>query len=98
MNLYDISLYFKVKRREMTFKLINSVSKKEYSYVVEDTKTSVYYWNFNLKLDKMEEGEYTYILVDDEGNECARGLLQIGDYVPEKTEYENKKTYTIYNG
>lgn len=83
----------------MELKLTNSVSKKEYSFVVEDTNTSIYYWNFNLKLsENMNEGEYSYVLSDDEGNECARGLLQIGDYKPEKTEYKNKPTYTIYNG
>lgn len=83
----------------MTLKLTNSVSKKEYSYTVEDTNSSIYYFNFNLKLDEdMDEGEYAYVLSDDEDNECARGLLQIGDYKPEKTEYENKKTYITYNG
>ena len=99
LNLYDISLYFKVKWLEMTLKLTHQVSHKEYLYTVEDTNTSIFYWNFNLKLaEDIDDGEYAYVLSDDEGNECARGLIQIGDYVPEKTEYENKKTYTIYNG
>ena len=83
----------------MTLKLTNSVSKKEYLFAVEDTNSSIFYFNFNLKLtEDIDDGEYAYVLSDDEGNECARGLIQIGDYVPEKTEYENKKTYTIYNG
>lgn len=84
----------------MELKLTNSVSKKEYKYTVEDTNTSIYYWNFNLKLDNMDDGEYVYVLSDDEGNECARGLLQIGNYKPEKTEYENKNDngYIVYGG
>lgn len=82
----------------MTLKLTNSVSKKEHSYTVEDTNSSIYYFNFNLKLNEdMDEGEYTYALVDGEKT-LATGLIQIGDYVPEKTEYKNKQTYTIYNG
>lgn len=81
----------------MTLKLTNSVSKKEYLFAVEDTNSSILYWNFNLKLDEMDDGEYVYVLEDGEKT-LATGLLQIGDYVPEKTEYENKKTYTIYNG
>lgn len=82
----------------MTLKLINSVSKKEYSYVVEDTKTSVYYFNFNLKLENvLDEGQYDYFLL--EGDDIlARGIAQIGEFKPEKTEYENKKTYITYNG
>lgn len=83
----------------MTLKLTNSVTKKNYSYEVEDTNSSIFYYNFNLTLDEdMDDGEYAYTLSDDEGNELARGLLQIGNYVPEKTEYENKKTYITYNG
>ena len=82
----------------MTLKLTNSVSKKEYLFAIEDTNSSIFYWNFNLKLNKdMDDGEYCYVLVDGEKT-LATGLLQIGDYKPEKTEYENKKTYTIYNG
>lgn len=83
----------------MTLKLTHQVSHKVYTFEVEDSNTSVIYYNFSLRLDEdMDEGEYTYVLTDDGDNECARGLLQIGDYRPERTEYENKKTYITYNG
>ena len=84
----------------MELKLTNSVSKKEHSYTVEDTNSSIFYWNFNLKLDEdMDEGQYDYLLL--EGDDIlSRGIAQIGDFKPEKTEYKNKNDngYIVYGG
>lgn len=84
----------------MTLKLMNSVSKKEYSYTVEDTNSSIYYWNFNLTLENdLGKGQYDYLLL--EGDDIlARGIVQIGEFKPEKTEYKNKNDngYIVYGG
>ena len=73
----------------MVFQLQNNVTKKEYSYKVYDVNDSTLFWHFTLTLgDEMDEGEYTYRLMNDE-IELAKGLLQIGDYK------NNSKEYTV---
>ena len=85
----------------MTLKLTNNVSKKEYVYDVTDENDSILYYHFeNFVLDdNMDDGEYNYLLFDDKNKVVAQGLLQIGDYVPEHTAYENNDVkYKQYNG
>ena len=84
----------------MTLKLTHQVSHKVYTFEVEDSNTSVIYYNFNLTLENdMDEGQYDYLLL--EGDDIlARGIAQIGDFKPEKTEYKNKNDngYIVYGG
>lgn len=77
----------------MVFYLQNNVTKKEYSYRVYDVNDSSLFWHFTLTLgEEMDDGEYTYRLMNDEL--ClATGLLQIGDY-----ENKSKKYITDDNG
>lgn len=73
----------------MIFLLQNNVTKKEYSYKVYDVNDSTLFWHFTLTLgEEMDDGEYTYRLMNDE-IELATGLLQIGDYK------NNSKKYTV---
>ncbi len=78
----------------------NNVSKIQYSITgLTDLCTSALFWQFNITLPEgMLEGEYEYNLLD--GNTViARGVLQIGDYTPDKTTYNtNNNGYTVYNG
>lgn len=85
----------------MLLKFINNVSKKEYQFNVtdmEDSKLYYHFENFTLE-DNMDDGEYDYLLFDNDDNLVAKGLVQIGDYVPENTKtYDNNKTtYKQYN-
>lgn len=84
----------------MTLKLVNNVSKKEYEFNVTDVGDSNMYYHFeNFTLeDEMDDGEYNYFLFDNDDNLVAQGLVQIGNYVPEHTVYDNNKTtYKQYN-
>lgn len=83
----------------MTFYLQNNVTKREYSYKVYDVNDSTLFYHFTLTLgEDMDEGEYSYKLMND-NLLLAQGLLQIGDYE------NNTKKYTVtddgikqYNG
>lgn len=73
----------------MTFYLQNNVTKREYSYKVYDVNDSTLFYHFALTLgEDMDEGEYTYKLMND-NLLLAQGLLQIGDYE------NNTKKYTV---
>ena len=83
----------------MVFLLKNNVTKREYSDKVYDVNDSTLFYHFTLTLgEDMDEGEYTYKLMND-NLLLAQGLLQIGDYE------NNTKKYTVtddgikqYNG
>lgn len=73
----------------MILKLINTVTKQEYIYEVEDRKKSNIYFNFQFELnDDMAEGEYNYYVYEEE-NILAQGLLRYGDYKTENKAYNN---------
>lgn len=73
----------------MVFSMQNNVTKKEYSYKVYDVNDSTLFYHFTLTLgEEMDEGEYTYRLMNDDVL-LAQGLLQIGDYK------NNTKKYTV---
>lgn len=88
----------------MTLKLVNNLSKKEYELTnLVDMNTSKLFYVFTITLPAgMDDGEYSYTLLD--GSKVkATGLLQVGDYKPEKTEYENnvikdQNGYVQYRG
>lgn len=84
----------------MTFWLQNNVTKREYSYRVYDVNDSTLFWHFTLTLgEEMDEGEYTYRLMND-NVELAKGLLQIGDYQNNSKKYTTTDDNGIkqYNG
>lgn len=78
----------------------NNVTKIQYSITgLTDLCTSALFWQFNINLPEgMLDGEYEYVLVDD-NRVVANGLLQIGDYTPSKQTYNNTDNgYTVYGG
>lgn len=82
----------------MLLKLYNNLTKKEYKFSVNDKETSRNFFHFQMKLKKnMDDGEYTYVLFDDE-LEVARGVLQVGDYTAPSTAYTKNNTYKQYKG
>lgn len=82
----------------MTLELINNLTKNTIKLgEIEDKLVSNLFYSFDITLpDGITDGEYTYQLID-EGKVMSTGLVQIGDYEAEKSEYkEDKKGYIVY--
>lgn len=85
----------------MIIKLTNNITKNTIELgEIEDKKKSSLFYTFDIALPEgMEEGEYTYELIDD-GKIIANGLLQIGDYERDtdvNKEYKDeKKGFIVY--
>lgn len=89
----------------MLLKLYNNTTKREINLDnLEDITDSRLFFHFKITLpEDLDDGEYAYTLYDDEEVVKATGLLQVGDYVPEKTEYtgntiRENNGYVQYSG
>ena len=86
----------------MTLKLRNNLTKVVYTFDnLEDKLTSRLFYTFDLTLqDGMDDGEYTYTLIDEDEHTVATGLVQIGDYTPNNNTYtaQTQNGYIQYNG
>lgn len=85
----------------MKLTLKNNVTKQEIVLTgLTDIGTSALFYQFNIALPNTDilDGEYTYCLKEGQ-TELARGLVQIGQYTPEKTTYQKEHNgYITYNG
>ena len=76
----------------MKLLLKNGITHKEFEYSVTDLNESSIYYTFNINIpDSLDDGEYTYVLKDDGDKILATGLLRIGDFKQENTQYNNNK-------
>ena len=88
----------------MVFELEHKVTKKRYSFTVEDIGDSRLYYHFNMAFANIvDDGDYEYWLYDEENNMLAQGVCQVGDYVPptgSTTTYKpaSGTTYIQYQG
>lgn len=85
----------------MTLILTNNVTKKTYSYTVEDVDDSRLFYHFNnfTVESGMDDGQYSYTLQDADDKQVASGVLQIGDYKNNPTTYKQTNgQYKQYNG
>lgn len=83
----------------MRLKLTNNLTKTDYEFEVVDKGNSTLFYNFEIILPQgIKDGEYSYKLFNEKEMEIATGLLQVGEYVPLKKEYKNKKQIIEYNG
>ena len=84
----------------MLLKLYNNTSKKSYELAV--TSSGDYRINYKITLQlepDINDGEYEYKLYDTNNKMVSRGLLIIGDYVPENTTYTKAENgYVQYEG
>ena len=82
----------------MLLKLYNTLTKKSYEFIVNDTGNSNINYKINLKLESgMSEGEYSYKLYDN-NKLVSRGLCMIGDFKPQTTTYtKTEDNYIQYN-
>lgn len=85
----------------MVFEIENKVTKKKYAFNVDDIGDSTLYYHFNMAFDeKVDEGEYSYLLYDDDSVLVAQGVAQVGNYVaPSGTTYKpSGTTFIQYQG
>ena len=82
----------------MKFIIKNNITHKNFEYSVEDLNESSIYYTFNLNIpEEMDDGEYEYTLKDDLNKILATGLMRVGDFKQENTQYNNKdKKYIQY--
>ena len=61
-------------------------------------ESSIFY-TFNINIpESYDDGEYEYTLKDNEDKIVATGLMRIGDYKQENTQYNNKDKKIIQYG
>ncbi len=86
----------------MKLKLSNNVTKVVTILEnIVDLGVSAYNYEFDVNLPEgMDDGEYEYVLMDDQNNPLATGVAQVGSYEPEKQAYtaQTKTTYKQYQG
>ena len=76
----------------MQFIIKNGITHKNFEYNVTDLNESSIYYTFNLNIpDSLDDGEYDYVLKDNEDKIVATGLMRIGDFKQENKEYNNNK-------
>lgn len=71
------------------FHIVNEVSGEKKDFELSVSVESTYY-ELDFSGIELKNGTYRY----DFGSEC--GLLRVGDYVAEQSEYDNKKINVIY--
>lgn len=72
--------------------LKNGITHKNFEYNVADLNESCIYYVFNINVpEDFDDGEYTYVLKDDLDKIVATGLMRVGDYKQENTQYNNNK-------
>ena len=84
----------------MDIHLVNNLTKTKYilENLEENYRSTDLFYAFDIKLPEgMVDGEYTMYLYDD-GVLMVQCLAQVGNYVPEKTSYDNKEEngYIVY--
>lgn len=76
----------------MKFIIKNGITHRNFEYNVTDLSESSIYYTFNINLpEEMDEGEYNYVLKDDLDKIVATGLMRVGDYKQNNTQYINNK-------
>lgn len=76
----------------MKFIIKNNITHRNFEYSVDDLNESSIYYTFNINVpDSMDDGEYNYVLKDNEDKIVTTGLMRIGDYKQENTQYNNNK-------
>ena len=83
----------------MKLLLKNGITKRNFEYSVTDLNESSIFYTFNINIpESYDDGEYEYTLKDDGNKIVATGLMRIGDYKQENTQYNNKDKKIIQYG
>lgn len=79
--------------RNMTLILTNQITKKRYVFEVEEQEDSRNYYHFSLQFtEPMDDGEFSYELLDEADVVVSNGVLQVGDYNNETNNEYNTET------
>lgn len=79
--------------------LKNGITKRNFEYNVDDLNESSIFYVFNINLpEEMDDGEYTYVLKDNEDKIVATGLIRVGDFKQNNTQYINNKDKFLQYG
>lgn len=80
----------------MKLLLKNGITKRNFEYNVYDLNESLIYYTFNINIpESYDDGEYEYTLKDDLDKIVATGLMRVGDFKQENTQYINNKDKKI---
>lgn len=81
----------------LTFTLKSTVGLDEATFDVQDESGLTDFFVFTIDSTAMIKGEYKYFVKEkDEEAILSSGLAKIGDWEPEKTEYNNPIEYESY--
>ena len=76
----------------MKFIIKNNITHKEFENSVTDLNESLIYYTFNINIpESYDDGEYEYTLKDDGNKIVATGLIRVGDFKQNNTQYINNK-------
>ena len=79
--------------------LKNGITKRNFEYSVTDLNESSIFYTFNINIpESYDDGEYEYTLKDDGDKILATGLIRVGDFKQENTQYNNKDKKIIQYG
>lgn len=83
----------------MKFIIKNNITHKEFEYNVDDLNESLIYYTFNINIpESYDDGEYEYTLKDDLNKTLATGLIRVGDFKQNNTQYNNKDNKYVQYG
>lgn len=84
-------------RRVESIKFINQTTKEEIDSSLSDDGGKYFYkFDFSNFIDRFEVGQYKYIINGEDGV-LTTGIIQYGDYIPSKSEYQNTVETIQYN-
>lgn len=70
----------------------NNITHMNFEYSVTDLSESSIYYTFNINIpESYDDGEYEYTLKDDGNKIVATGLIRVGDFKQNNTQYNNNK-------
>ena len=79
----------------LTFTLISALRNEEYTFDVTDESGLTDFFLFNIDTSAIEDGEYKYQVKEDT-EIVSSGLLRVGEYKADKTEYNYTQEYIEY--
>lgn len=77
----------------------NQISHQVLTFNVIDSTPTKHYYTFELDdLSQFTDGQWNYKITNNDDIVLSEGILQYGDFVPEKTIYKENRNTIIYNG
>lgn len=81
----------------LTISFKSTVRNDEYEWDVEDNSGITDYFAFDVDTTDVVDGEYAYFVRESgETATLSSGLVKVGEWKPENTEYNGKIEYTEY--